>query len=184
MTLVIDVRERKLIETYKGPFTTKTLDVGDVQCKYEDGNEWIMERKTAAYLTRSIKDGRWAEQRDRLMASGRKVIYVIEGDLATVRFPIDSLWGALINANIRRNSFVFRTLDLAETAQLVQILVTKMENTRELPRAWRHRSRRGSETRTSIRCGPANSCAFRQSQKRWLRHYYSISAACPSYSRR
>ena len=61
------------------------------------------------------------------MASGRKVIYVIEGDLATVRFPIDSLWGALINANIRRNSFVFRTLDLAETAQLVQILVAKME---------------------------------------------------------
>ena len=54
------------------------------------------------------------------------MVYIVEGDLATARFPYESLLGAVVNANIRKNSFVFRTLDLDETARLIRQLVDKL----------------------------------------------------------
>ena len=62
--LVVDQRERQLLGLLPG-VERATLDVGDILCKYEDGTGWIAERKTASDLAASLKDGRWAEQKDR-----------------------------------------------------------------------------------------------------------------------
>ena len=62
--LVVDQRERQLLGLLPG-VERATLDVGDVLCRYEDGSGWIAERKTASDLAASLKDGRWAEQKDR-----------------------------------------------------------------------------------------------------------------------
>ena len=51
MALIIDARERKLIKQFAAEqISVETLDVGDVLCKYKDGNGWIAERKTAGNL--------------------------------------------------------------------------------------------------------------------------------------
>ena len=63
MRLIVDARERSLIQLL-GDVEVKTLDVGDVLC--EDAS-WIMEQRTADNLARSIMDGRWQEQKHRLM---------------------------------------------------------------------------------------------------------------------
>ena len=130
MSLVIDDRERQLIEMYTGPFTVETLDVGDVLCRYDDDPDkmWIGERKTAHDLARSIKDGRWREQRERLLEVGCRIVYIIEGDFAEVTsFSYESLLGATVNANLRKNSYMFRTFDLHETVRLISHLVAKMQ---------------------------------------------------------
>ena len=137
MSLVIDAREMYLLRVYQGPHTVETLPVGDLKCTYDDGRTWLGERKTAQDLANSIKDGRWACQRDRLLASGCQVVYVVEGDLAAARFPYASLLGAIVNANLQKNSFVFRTFDLDETARLIGQLVVKLSRCPGMPSALR-----------------------------------------------
>ena len=125
--LTIDRRERKLLEVYDAPHAVETLDVGDFICNYED-KTWIGERKTVQDLAASLKDGRWHEQTSRLLASGCKVVFIVEGDLKSVTFPYESLLGAAVNAELRRNCHVFRTWDIWETALLLRHLVLKMEH--------------------------------------------------------
>ena len=71
--LVVDSRERQLIKLLGGSVDVRTLDVGDVLCQHEDGSGWVAERKTTNDLAASLRDGRWAEQRDRLYKSGLTV---------------------------------------------------------------------------------------------------------------
>ncbi len=76
----------------------------------------------------SVQDGRWYEQTARLLDSGCKVGFIVEGDLKSVHFPYESLLGAAVNAELRRNCHVFRTTDIWETALLLRHLVLKMEH--------------------------------------------------------
>ena len=76
--VVIDKRERALARLLRDA-EQQTLDVGDIKCTYENGGAWIVERKTAQDLAASIRDGRWAEQKDRLLYCGCKAFYVVEG---------------------------------------------------------------------------------------------------------
>jgi ERCC4-type nuclease len=62
------------------------------------------------------------------MSSGCQVIFIVEGDLKSVHFPYESLLGAAVNAELRRNCHVFRTTDIWETALLLRHLVLKMEH--------------------------------------------------------
>ena len=82
--LVLDVRERGLAAALAGtPFTTAALDVGDLVIQQEDGTPLLVaERKSLADFAASNTDGRYREQRARLMAvrgSGVAVLYVVEG---------------------------------------------------------------------------------------------------------
>jgi ERCC4-type nuclease len=57
MTLTLDRREGALSEALR-PFREhfmKDLPVGDVHCRYDDGTEWILERKTVRDLANSIR---------------------------------------------------------------------------------------------------------------------------------
>ena len=52
---------------------------------YESGSKgFLVERKTASDLRASIVDGRFVEQRSRLLQSGFDVVYIVEGDLRAV----------------------------------------------------------------------------------------------------
>lgn len=124
--LTIDRREKRLLEVYDAPHAVETLDVGDFICRYED-KTWIGERKTVQDLAASLKDGRWHEQTARLLASGCKVVFIVEGDLKSVQFSYESLIGAAVNTELRRNCHMFRTWDIWETALLLKHLVSKMQ---------------------------------------------------------
>ncbi len=124
--MTIDHREKKLLEVYDAPHTVETLHVGDFICRYKH-KTWLGERKTVPDLAASLKDGRWHEQTSRLLASGCKVVFIVEGDLRSVQFPCESLLSPAVNAELRHNCHMFRTWDIWETALLLRQLVNKME---------------------------------------------------------
>ena len=54
----LDRRERLLSAALgEYPHEVKDLPVGDVLCRYDDGTQWIAERKTARDLAQSIRTG-------------------------------------------------------------------------------------------------------------------------------
>jgi ERCC4-type nuclease len=86
VSLVLDVRERGLataLTTLGIPYTTASLDVGDFLIQAADGQPLVVvERKSLADFAASNQDGRYREQRARLMAvrgGGVAVAYVLEG---------------------------------------------------------------------------------------------------------
>ena len=84
--LVLDIRENRLadaLDTLDVPYTTAALDVGDFLIQNAEGEPLLVaERKSHADLAASNHDGRYREQRARLMAvrgSGVAVLYILEG---------------------------------------------------------------------------------------------------------
>ena len=127
--LVIDKRERALIKLFQpDQIEVQTLDVGDVFCQYENGANWIAERKTAEDLAASLKDGRWDEQKDRLLKSGCTVVYIIEGDLRKAKFTYDALVGVCVSTTLRDDVYLHRTSDISETKSVIEHLVAKFQS--------------------------------------------------------
>ena len=130
--LVIDYREHKVREVYDGEegidFVVESLPVGDFKATYESDLEktWLCERKTVHDLGASIKSGRWTDQISRLVASGHRIVIIIEGNIREGSLPQKSLMGALVNASMRKCFTVYRTWDYYETAFLLKTLVDKM----------------------------------------------------------
>ena len=133
MTLLVDFRERRLAELLDVPHLVRNLSVGDLVCDYGAGNKWIAERKTAADLAASLMSGRWRDQVTRLREVGCRVILIVEGDLRATSLNYDSLMGACINAEMRKESCVIRSMDLHETAAVVRHLVAKGESEPGMP---------------------------------------------------
>jgi len=86
LNLILDVREARLGEALtvlKVPFTTGNLDVGDFVIQNAEGEALLVaERKSHADFAASNADGRYREQRARLMAvrgMGVAVLYILEG---------------------------------------------------------------------------------------------------------
>lgn len=87
VALIVDNRERGLIGELAGvgvPFTTAALDVGDFHVVDASSGALLLvaERKSHADFAASNADGRYREQRARLMAvrgGGVAVLYVLEG---------------------------------------------------------------------------------------------------------
>jgi len=86
LSLILDVRETRLgtaLSSMNVPFTTAALDVGDFLIQNAEGEpRLVAERKSHADFAASNADGRYREQRARLMAvrgSGIAVLYILEG---------------------------------------------------------------------------------------------------------
>jgi len=87
VAVIVDVRERALIAALTRigtPFTTAGLEVGDILIQTVATGQplLIVERKSLADFAASNEDGRYREQRARLMAArggGASVLYIIEG---------------------------------------------------------------------------------------------------------
>ena len=136
--LVIDIRERELIDLLKEiqvPHKLELLDIGDIL--FRDGEQVILiiERKTVNDLKASICDGRAREQKARLMSCVdiARILYVIEGNLSN---PLDTsvsgvevstLIGSLINTLFRDNIKVYKTISLRETANFIKRLSEKLD---------------------------------------------------------
>ena len=67
MNLIIDSRETKLLALLRIPHTVESLPIGDIMIESPD-HRLLIERKTCEDLTASIKDGRYREQRSRLLS--------------------------------------------------------------------------------------------------------------------
>jgi ERCC4-type nuclease len=112
------------------PHDVAALHVGDIWIGCKSGEEkpaLTLERKTYADLQASIMDGRYREQRGRLLAFGARVAYILEGSPAMLRPPMTA---SSIEKIVSRLMFihgipVFRTADVAGTARLVETLAAQ-----------------------------------------------------------
>lgn len=125
-TLKIDCREPPEIKQHfkdAANVTFENLIVGDFL--FENGNgepKLIVERKSIADLQSSIKDGRFREQRTRLLETGVKIIYIIEGKLVNDK----CVQGALENLALYHNICVLPTASLQQTITTIESLFKKI----------------------------------------------------------
>lgn len=115
MNLIIDAREIKLSSLMRIPFKSESLPIGDILIESDD-HRLLIERKTCEDLKASIKDGRFREQRSRLLSwktPNQKVIYIIEGCLDDDRRVIHRLM-------IAYDIPVWRTSSTEETRDYIE----------------------------------------------------------------
>ncbi len=147
-TLIIDNREAALHAALTTPHTLQQLHVGDIHIGLSQdqkgpassglqlssrmqGPALIMERKTFADFQSSIMDGRYREQRGRLLAAaqetGSKVAYILEGSPASLRGTMTeaSILKLVSRLQFKHGIPVFRTASVAATADLVEILFSQ-----------------------------------------------------------
>ena len=147
LNLTIDMRERDIItccQTIMGTHILKdsvhivssALPIGDIIISNAETNEdlIIIERKTLADLSASIKDGRYTEQSYRLNGishPNHNIIYLIEGDitrLSIFKSKIDKqmLYSAIFSINYFKGFSVMRSMSLEESATIICNMAIKL----------------------------------------------------------
>jgi ERCC4-type nuclease len=106
------------------------LDLGDIHFIVEDKIELIFERKTISDLNSSIKDGRYHEQKARLVSNFKRnrIIYILEGNipLETSKY-IDKniIYSGLLHTIFRDGIFFYRTTGVEDTANFIYELYSR-----------------------------------------------------------
>tara|TARA_E500000178_G_scaffold240066_1_gene236452 strand:- start:534 stop:1244 length:711 start_codon:yes stop_codon:yes gene_type:complete len=129
-SLEIDNREAKLIEYFKDKpnIIIKQLDIGDLIFKLENDVSIIIERKSVNDLFSSIKDGRFREQKKRLLSNfnPNKIIYLIEGQIPSYNKP--TYYGSLVNCLMRDNIKLFQTKNINETINFIETIKKRFDD--------------------------------------------------------
>jgi ERCC4-type nuclease len=133
---LLDTRESELIKLLEGTdgLTVKSLDVGDIWIGFdaegkmvEDG--LIIERKSIPDLEASILDGRYREQRGRILSSCQenktRPVYILEGALSsgTGRLEKSAILKFINRLVLHYSIAVVRTANIQETAEVIKTLI-------------------------------------------------------------
>ena len=133
MQFIVDNRERKIIDNITkiipNKYQLQNLELGDFVFQIDNIPYIIIERKTVQDLASSIKDGRYKEQKIRLLSEkdknkNIKIILLIEGNIHTKTggIPSATFHSVVINSMIRDGIFVLITKNIEETCNtLVKI---------------------------------------------------------------
>ena len=139
LSIIIDNRETKLysniierdLDVYKDKVVIEKaqLDIGDIHIKFNDIT-YVYERKTVSDLVSSIKDGRYKEQKHRLLSSEvASINYIIEGDSITSHKNFNNqklLTSIYLNSTYRDKINVFFTSNIDDTSTFILLLATKI----------------------------------------------------------
>lgn len=129
-SLIFDSHEHDLIAlaTKKRViYTVQTLDVGDICICIDSTPFMIFERKTISDLYASINDGRYHEQKSRMVSNHKRngICYIIEGDYASSPH-LNTVMGAILNTSYRDNIRVHCTKNLNDTLLYVTSLFERI----------------------------------------------------------
>ena len=163
--IILDNREIKLIELIKSypgglkiPYQIQNLLIGDITITHqiqktntpltikpdetaispEIKYTIIIERKTVCDMIASIKDGRYKEQKMRLVSfmkeipTKRRIAYILEGDpyapASTFCSENDknTILGFLVSSNLRDGIPVFHSKDRYSTQKIIEKLSTRL----------------------------------------------------------
>ena len=139
VNIIIDKREVKLIKYFQQnniKFKSLMLDLGDIIIEYnsnintEENNifKLIIERKTLSDLFSSLKDGRYREQKTRLLSlygndKNIKLCYILEGkynnSCSYLHGTLSQIHGCLISMLFRDDIYVMNTSTLEESYELI-----------------------------------------------------------------
>ena len=127
MSLILDIRERALIQLMPTAITEQ-LPVGDIWIGKDQSGGVVIERKTTADFEASILDGRYREQRTRLLAycaeKKARPMYIIEEGLKghTRTLKPQALQKLLNRLMLRYGVAVWLTESALDTVNTLQIL--------------------------------------------------------------
>jgi len=133
----IDIRERGLLDYFSSNpnYRFVNLEVGDIIFYIDDEVKLIIERKTISDLYSSIKDGRYREQKVRLLNNfpKEKILYLIEGNVPSNnrRINPDIVYGSITNTLLRDNIRILNSATIAETAKYISIIEKRLINNPE-----------------------------------------------------
>jgi ERCC4-type nuclease len=133
MNIIIDNRERDLINIFNynnQDIILKNLEIGDIIYKLDKDIIYIIERKTFNDLGASIKDGRYKEQKIRLLSnSNENIFYIIEGnfDLCNT-LNKKALLGSIINMIFRDNIKIIFSSNINQTYDILIQIKDKFNN--------------------------------------------------------
>lgn len=135
--VIIDYRERRHFEGLIPGAEFANLDVGDFHILRDGALLMVVERKTLTDLASSLKDGRYTEQKARMLAKvdgdTRRLAIVVEGvfpfsgDEPVDGIPARALRTLVINLMHRDGVAVYTVRDCRETADLVAHMAEKAE---------------------------------------------------------
>lgn len=138
ITIILDNRETSLIsllkerdlDIYKDQITfdVQQLELGDIHI-ISDTKTFIFERKTVSDLLASIKDGRYREQKSRLLSSMMDCTYIIEGDdIVSTRHERYQyiLSGAYLHTMYRDYMHIVFTKNINDTCTFILTLCAKI----------------------------------------------------------
>jgi ERCC4-type nuclease len=130
-----DNREKELIKILEEKgynMILENLDIGDIQFLdlITKNIIIIIERKTLSDLSSSIKDGRYKEQKERLIHSLKKdvrKIVLIEGTkYEDFSLPLKTLNSVIINTMIRDNIHIHISKNKEETIEFIENIILNM----------------------------------------------------------
>jgi len=137
LEIIVDNRETVLynnmidrdLDQYDIKISKKQLDIGDIHIVFDE-NIYIYERKTMSDLISSIKDGRYKEQKLRLLTSDSDNInYIIEGTdiiASNNNHNQELLTSVYYNSVYRDNIKLFFTKNINDTVTFLLLLATKI----------------------------------------------------------
>ena len=127
----IDYREKSLISLISVPIEVINLEMGDVQIIKDDKPLIIIERKSVSDLNSSIRDGRYQEQKHRLInnVDRRRIVYIIEGHIPDSQHKFidrDKVYSGILHTIFRDGLIVYRTENIVETAEFINELANRV----------------------------------------------------------
>ena len=134
--LHIDTREcklRELLEKNGESFVTKALELGDILIEHSK-RQILIERKTIADFHASLTDGRYKNQKLRLLEwqnmggqtdTRKNIIYLFEEKTGDNKDK--AYWGALVNMILRDNIGVIQCDGMIRTAQIIMDIKKKLD---------------------------------------------------------
>ena len=135
VSISVDNREGQILflledDDFKKLIVTANLDIGDIIYSIDKIPYVIIERKTVSDLSASIKDGRYKEQKYRLLKEQKKgcrIIYLIEGDIwAKPKYKPETLYSVIINSMIRDGIFVYISKNIGDTISFMKKINVQM----------------------------------------------------------
>ena len=139
MELIIDNREstKSYFEEKNYEWISfENLDIGDYIFKYKDKIALVIERKSIEDFASSIKDGRYREQKSRLLNNFSKnnILFLVEGDLMINNKSFNfnkvdkyTIYSSLINLYIRDNFNVFISYSKEHTIDFLENVANKIK---------------------------------------------------------
>lgn len=138
--LYVDTRENEILNKLEIEEREVTqLENGDFLIKVDEEPFIVIERKSTKDLAQSVKDGRYKEQKLRLLSLKRnnpklKIMYIIEGffsfdnNFNVQNIKGDVLQGCVINSMIRDNVFIIFTRNVEDTCNCVKAIFKRVSS--------------------------------------------------------
>ena len=127
----VDYREKALISLISVPIEVVNLEMGDVQILKDNKPLIIIERKSVSDLNSSIRDGRYHEQKHRLVSNidRNRIVYIIEGNIPNNQHKFierDKVYSSILHTIFRDGLIVYRTENIADTAEFINELLNRV----------------------------------------------------------